>query len=925
MAQEDTKLILAISADIAQLRRAMQSANDNVAKTTKDIEKSFGGIGPAVDRTAQHIGQSMERAGRQAQQATRNIGFQLQDITQGLLSGTSPFTIMAQQTAQVSQAMDDLGQKTGRLRALGAAFASMFSLQTLGIGAVILAFGYLTQAAVKYFSTVEEGTDEATKNFREHLDTVGKVIDEYGDLEPVARNILKAWVAEERLTKATEELGRSVAALKTESITRLEEQFSNVSKVTNEAKRAIDEAFGRGQRGGLFEELALDYQNVIDIIQRGGDATGTVKALIATLRELERQAPGADFGEWADVLEKGVLPNIEKLVDRSKALDAMHDAMGKMKDETVDFKEVLETFTDTTLPQLVEGLNEWLSTTDKLLQSYGVDLPGALSRLGDIATAGFSDFKASAGDALDLIADFEDFREKAYPDIRESTGKFDAWRVGFGSDTYVDEMNQVRRVTEDTVVTLTQAKADLSRRVAEFQGMIIRDIGPDVWRSLDKQQQAALTSLTYNFGHFPDSVARAIKQGDRGQVADAIAGLSRPGQINYKRRQREAAIFAGGEWTPRKDVTESTREENIALQDQLRIRGEINAGIDQTVAKQQAALKYAELRREAERQAAETGRTVTAEELAAIQKTADEYGRLEGAKAAARQAEGLEGRLQGLRDENALLAQQVAQLGASTVAIDQNRVAQEAANEALKIEQQLRAQGVTLTAAQSQAILQQTTAIATARAQIDGYNQSQKQMTAEQQRFVQQVTQTAQSAFSGFVNDLRNGVTAADAFTNSLDRIIDGLINMAIEAMFAKDALGGVFARMFGGGGTFAAATAHEGGIVGQIGNRRQVSPLAFVGAPRYQRGGIVGLKPGEVPIIAHRGEVVLPSTKSMARGNATVDNSKTYFGDVTVNVPSGVVATSEQGRAVGLQINKAVQNILVAESRPGGLLRRIA
>ena len=38
----------------------------------------------------------------------------------------------------------------------------------------------------------------------------------------------------------------------------------------------------------------------------------------------------------------------------------------------------------------------------------------------------------------------------------------------------------------------------------------------------------------------------------------------------------------------------------------------------------------------------------------------------------------------------------------------------------------------------------------------------------------------------------------------------------------------------------------------------KAVSPLAFVAAPRYHSGGIVGLEPGKVPIIAKEGEEVL-------------------------------------------------------------------
>jgi len=54
-------------------------------------------------------------------------------------------------------------------------------------------------------------------------------------------------------------------------------------------------------------------------------------------------------------------------------------------------------------------------------------------------------------------------------------------------------------------------------------------------------------------------------------------------------------------------------------------------------------------------------------------------------------------------------------------------------------------------------------------------------------------------------------------------------------------------------------AVAHTGGIVGQpTGQARVVSPLLFANAPRYHTGGLPGLMPGEVPIIAQKGEEIL-------------------------------------------------------------------
>jgi hypothetical protein len=156
-----------------------------------------------------------------------------------------------------------------------------------------------------------------------------------------------------------------------------------------------------------------------------------------------------------------------------------------------------------------------------------------------------------------------------------------------------------------------------------------------------------------------------------------------------------------------------------------------------------------------------------------------------------------------------------------------------------------------------------------------------------------------------------------------LNRIIDSLIQMALQSLFSPQGLGGIFGGLFGG-----AATAHGGGSVSSLAgaSHRKISPLAFAGAPRFATGGIVGLRPGEVPIIAHKGEIVIPNARRVAgSGAGRIDNSVHQQNRITVDVSQSgfVAANNDDAKAVGDQINRAVQVILVKESRPGGLLRR--
>lgn len=143
------------------------------------------------------------------------------------------------------------------------------------------------------------------------------------------------------------------------------------------------------------------------------------------------------------------------------------------------------------------------------------------------------------GSSVGLVSRFEGFRTAAYWDVNH-------WRVGYGSDTVTRADGTIERVTKDTRVTRVDADRDLNRRINETQSKISSQVG-DGWNSLSEGAKAALTSVAYNYGSLPGSVAAAARTGDGQQVAQAILGLTgHNGGVNSSRRKQEAAIAAGG-------------------------------------------------------------------------------------------------------------------------------------------------------------------------------------------------------------------------------------------------------------------------------------------------------------------------------------------------------------------------------------------
>ena len=120
-------------------------------------------------------------------------------------------------------------------------------------------------------------------------------------------------------------------------------------------------------------------------------------------------------------------------------------------------------------------------------------------------------------------------------------------------------------------------------------------------------------------------------------------------------------------------------------------------------------------------------------------------------------------------------------------------------------------------------------------------------------------------------------------FSDLANSIIADLARIAIRKSITEplaEGLEGILGGIFGSGSTPPFSTppfnpaglpfvGHGGGVAGALGGRRRVvSPELFLGAPRHHRGGIAGqLRPGEVPIIAERGEGVFTPEQMAALG----------------------------------------------------------
>lgn len=174
----------------------------------------------------------------------------------------------------------------------------------------------------------------------------------------------------------------------------------------------------------------------------------------------------------------------------------------------------------------------------------------------------------------------------------------------------------------------------------------------------------------------------------------------------------------------------------------------------------------------------------------------------------------------------------------------------------------------------------------------------------------------------------------------SLDKLLnfDGIEKMLTGAFSnISKSLSGMFSKGKTGktGKTGFFPVKHTGGIVGRGGGWGRSAPVsAFIGAPKFHTGGIIGkpniragLTPSEVPIIAKKGEGVFTPEQMKHLGGSVSSQTISINSPITVN---GSAGTHEQNADLARQVAREteasmrglIQQELVKQMRPGGLMR---
>lgn len=686
-----------------------------------------------------------------------------------------------------------------------------------------------------------------------------------------------------------------------------------VFSVSNSYKRAIGDigkAFERGELDGEQFIRALDDVN--QAFDDGGDETARYgEAVIEAARQLVGVAEAAEEADAAVRAQQGTLEDAERAaVDLGLALEDTNEngfdetkanaykaaivGLRDIVDDLIPKAEELETAL-----QIEGAFSEALANAQTLGERIDAITAknDALNQLGQNIADGFV---SNATDAVGILKDFlreeEGFRESPYWDVN-------AFRVGFGSDTITNPDGSVRRVQQGDRVDRETANRDLVRRLTqEFLPRVADQIGQERFNQLNPQQQAALGSIAYNSGSLPRPIVNAIISG--GDVGEAIVGdidrivnLGRRGILNdaevrgvSNRRRKEAGLFRSNANAGALD-SEFDRQQEQQLRDQERAAEQAARDQERRIEQQQefrenlqGSIEAERFRQslegksltdrevalalyEAENQAKQAGVQLSdAERQAIIETTRAKFAgqQAEEASAATRErATEAEQRVNQLLEQRGAIQAQITQAqeagDAESVAALEERLT--GVNEQLQgaIDNALRLWSVVGGQEADTAIEKLRVANNEAKAFGQQAQQNFIDWTRVKDLFVSGLVQ----AFDNFAQAVANGENAGEAARTAFLQFAADFLRQ-IAQMILQQAILNALRAAFGGTGFggllgLAAPVAHTGGIVGGRSNRRRrVDPGIFASAMRFHSGGFPGMKPGEVPIIAEKGEEVL-------------------------------------------------------------------
>lgn len=190
---------------------------------------------------------------------------------------------------------------------------------------------------------------------------------------------------------------------------------------------------------------------------------------------------------------------------------------------------------------------------------------------------------------------------------------------------------------------------------------------------------------------------------------------------------------------------------------------------------------------------------------------------------------------------------------------------------------------------------------------------------------------------TSWMDSLAGGVSGLITGTGDLQGAVNGILNDVVTAQvkylyssMAGDKTANAAGKLGGKGGGKSVGQAHTGGIAGGRLKTVKADPAAFINAPKFHTGGVVGvprLKKDEVPIVAKKKEGIF--TEEQMAALAPVGSGA---GSVTINAPvtvNGSAGTHEENqdlaKRMAREMEATMRGVVVQEirnqQRPGNMM----
>lgn len=800
-----------------------------------------------------------------------------------------------------------------RVAVLGLTAGLRALLASTGIGLLIAGIG----AGIGYWASTADEASEALAAHRELVDKVKNAYDAVGGSVDEWREKVNDLTEQEaaanvrRVTAAVEDLNSALDFVSGGNDSFLTNFFgfnlasgTEIFNVASDYKAAVRDVISSYRDGELgadgfirkLDEVAGQFDDGSEESNQYAVAViKAAKAIVEGNLSLEEASnvltavaeDGEDAQEAFDELGNKAAEAAVEVKTLSEKSKDFNSAMGELQSKVPEVARELERLGE------IDAIDKLTASAIEAATSM-TQVEAALRAAAEAKDALNSDFNAqsisglAAGDtgveaSAALLREFEGFRATPYFDVN-------AQRVGFGSDTITLADGSIQKVVKGMRVSVADANRDLLRRVGqEFLPKARNQVGAERFDTFGPQQQAALTSIAYNYGTLPDRIIGAVRTGTDAEVAAAIRGLGGDNDgVNRSRRNKEAALFESGggienqiKFQARLDA-DAAKEREEAAEAAQKKREEQQEFIDaQQASVEQSrfeasiqndglvARETATALREAELEAQKVGLTLTQAQRDAIkeataakfqQKAADEASNATKQKAAEAEQK-VNDLLSQRRDLTELL--KIATENGDTSKAEELKTGIAGINEQLiaAIENAKQMWAAVGGSSADTAISK----LEVAKVQAENLSVSADNNYLKWDRVAGLFVNGLSSAFDTFAQSVAEGQSVGEAARNAFLKFASDFL-LQIARMIIQQAIFNALRSAFGGtsfGSLIGLPTGHTGGLVGssRVGSgnsTRQVNPAAFAGAMRYHVGGLAGMRPGEVPIIAKQNEEIL-------------------------------------------------------------------